>query len=388
MHVGLLTDCYTPVLNGVTHFVRDLKAYLESLGHVAPVFTAGHLDLDDSEPDVLRSSGIALGKTGYYAALRYSRRVQAHLAMMQVLHVHHPVFAGQLALRYAKRCSQPVVYTNHTRLDLYCANFVPPRFLGFAVRLLCRYMRRFTALCDLVIAPSAGLARVMRTEWGVESHVVVVPNGIDVELFTTPRTAIDRAEFGLPTDQPIAIFSGRLSAEKNLAFLIRAFSSAVPESGMGHLLLVGDGPQSASLRALVSRLGVAERVTFAGAVPHERVPSCLAAADFFVSASVTEGHPLSVLEALATGLPVVGIISPGVADTITDGVDGLLTAAGFQDFVRALRRLFVEPDLRSRLARGALATGASKSIENTTNRMLELYKLVLDDRKEPKVHHG
>jgi glycosyltransferase involved in cell wall biosynthesis len=238
-------------------------------------------------------------------------------------------------------------------------------------------MRAFTQQCDLVIAPSEGLAQVMHTEWGIKSRVVVVPNGIDVEPFRVDRVGVDRLALGLPIDQPVAIFTGRLGAEKNVGFLIRAYARALPEPGKGHLLLIGDGPRSARLRELAARLGVAERVTFAGAVPRERIPNMLAAADFFATASTTEVHPLSVLEALAAGLPVVGTVSPGVADTITHGIDGLLTAPDLSQYAEALRDLYADQNLRSRLSRGARETGARYDIGNTTSRLLGLYRRAL-----------
>ena len=112
-------------------------------------------------------------------------------------------------------------------------------------------------------------------------------------------------------------------------------------------------------------------------MPHEQVPKYLAAADLFVSASVTEVHPLSLIEALAAGLPALGVFSPGVADTITDGVNGLLTADGLAPFTEAMRRLFRDAGLRNRLAEGARRNVAQHNIERTTAQLLELYRQLL-----------
>jgi glycosyltransferase involved in cell wall biosynthesis len=118
-------------------------------------------------------------------------------------------------------------------------------------------------------------------------------------------------------------------------------------------------------------------------VPYEQVPAYLACADLFVSASVTEVHPMSLIEGLAAGLPALGVTSPGVADTIQDGVNGLLTAHDLTPFAGALRRLFGETDLRAHLAEGARRTGARYGIEHTTARLLELYQGLLEKGTSP-----
>jgi glycosyltransferase involved in cell wall biosynthesis len=377
LRIAQLTDCYLPVLNGVTNLVRTHKAQLERLGHQSPVFTAGHLDYADEDPNIVRSWGIPLGDSGYCVAPGYSRWAQVRLATMDLLHAHHPFFVGRLALRYGRRFGRPVVYTNHTRLDLYAGVYVPRPLRGLARWLLRLYLPRFAAQCDLVIAPSAGLAAVMRERWGVRSPVAVVPNGIDLARFRRAPSPASRAELDLPPAGPLVIYTGRLGAEKNLAFLLQAFARAAPSDLDARLLLVGDGSQAAPLRALVGHLGLAERVIFVGAVPYERVPAYLAAADLFVSASVSEVHPMSLIEALAAGLPALGVVSPGVADTIEDGVNGLLTSHDLTAFSGALRRLLVDASLRACLAEGARQTGARYSIERTTDQIVAHYQQLL-----------
>ncbi len=94
-----------------------------------------------------------------------------------------------------------------------------------------------------------------------------------------------------------------------------------------YLLIVGGGQKSVEddLKTLVHELGIEERVRFTGMVPYDELPAYLTMCDAFVTASVTEVHPLSVVEAMGAGLPVVGIHSPGVGDTVEDGVTGFLS---------------------------------------------------------------
>jgi len=126
-------------------------------------------------------------------------------------------------------------------------------------------------------------------------------------------------------------------------------------------------------------------VRFEGPVPYERLPSYLAMCDAFVTASISEVHPLSVIEAMGAGLPVLGIQSPGVGDTVEDGKSGLLTPEDEIAFAVKMTRLVVEHDLRRQLADGARQASSLYSIERTTQIMLSHYER-LAQAAEPRRH--
>jgi glycosyltransferase involved in cell wall biosynthesis len=120
-------------------------------------------------------------------------------------------------------------------------------------------------------------------------------------------------------------------------------------------------------------------------VPYEEIPGYLLLADFFVTASVTEVHPLTVLEAVATGIPVLGIHSPGIADIVEHERNGILTAADAAIFALNMAHLFQDNALRAQLAEGANATGQRYSIVNTTQRYIELYQKLIDTKGNRRV---
>ena len=137
-----------------------------------------------------------------------------------------------------------------------------------------------------------------------------------------------RADFGFSADDILFIYVGRLGPEKNLDFLLRAFNGVAQAFDHVRLLILGDGPARADMEALASSLGLSACVRFEGMIPYDKLPAYLAMCDAFVTASVTEVHPLSVIEAMGAGLPVLGIESPGVGDTVEDGRDGLSHGRG------------------------------------------------------------
>lgn len=384
MRIGLLTDIYKPMLNGVTNFVSLHKRELERLGHEVWVFTPGNTDYQDDEPRVVRSKAIPLSDTGYYINLGYDRKTRQLLQEMDILHAQHPFLSGIIAIAIGRRYGIPVVFTNHTRYDLYAQHYLPLIPPSLSETFLEAFFPPFTQRCDLVIAPSRGIYELLLT-WGAACRIEIVPNGIDVEAFRTPRIRITRAEVGIPDEARVAIYVGRMSGEKRIAALLRAFAPVAEEVRDAHLLLVGGGPELEDYRELADELGIRARTHFTGCVPYEKIPGYLALADFFATASMSEVHPLTVLEAMAAGLPVLGIRSPGIADTVEHEYNGLLSSEDQAAFALKMARLFQDDALRQRLAEGARLTSQRYSIVNTTQRHLELYQELIETKRSKRL---
>jgi len=383
MRIGMITDAYKPYISGVTNYIALNKKQLESLGHEVFVFTFGDTDFQDDEANIIRSRGLPLMETGYYINFSYSRPARRLLYTMDVVHVHHPFQGGQLALRYCRPRGIPIVFTNHSRYDLYAQIYVP--LLGDLIgeTMLQSYLPRFCRACDLVIAPSAGMRQIMR-EFGVDSPIEVIPNGVDLSLFYRPNQPRSRAEFGLSDKDVVVIYVGRLGPEKNLPFLLRAFAGLAETFENAHLLLVGDGSERENLEDRAARSGIAERVHFTGLVPYEQLPSYLALGDIFATASISEVHPLSVIEAMAAGLPVVGITSPGVGDTIVDGVTGYLASHDLAAFTARLARLVAEANLRRQMGKAAQKEARRYDIQQTCQTVLGHYRRLAAASRRPK----
>jgi 1,2-diacylglycerol 3-alpha-glucosyltransferase len=127
-------------------------------------------------------------------------------------------------------------------------------------------------------------------------------------------------------------------------------------------------------------MGLADRVFLLGQVPYEQVPAVLRLADVFVTASQTEVHPFSLIEALASGLPALGVQSPGVSDTLVAGENGLISAPDVGDFAAKLARLVKEPGLRRRMGAQARELAWQYDINHTGQRVLDEYERLAAQR--------
>jgi glycosyltransferase involved in cell wall biosynthesis len=373
MRIGMMADAYKPHISGVTNHIALNKIFMEAKGHEVFIFTFGDVDYEDDEPHVVRSSGLPVVDTGFYINVRYNKEARRQLRTMDVVHVHHPFVSGTLALRYCKPYGIPIVFTNHTRYDLYYQAYLPMLPEGLGDTFLHTYLPSFCRACDLVIAPSKGMREVLLS-FGVTSPVEVTPNGVDLQPIHTIKGAVDRSEFGFSEEDIVLLFVGRLGPEKNLPFLLRSFAGTAEAIDNIRLLIIGGGPERENLEDRVQHMGLGSLVKFAGLVPYEKMPGYLVMADIFVTASVTEVHPLTVIEAMAAGLPVLGIQSPGVGDTVLDGETGFLASNDLAAFTAKMVRLVTEHERRREFGLRARQASEQYAIERTSQILLGQYQ--------------
>jgi glycosyltransferase involved in cell wall biosynthesis len=377
MRIGMMADLYKPHISGVTNYISLNKTYLESQGHEVFVFTFGDEQYHDDEPRVIRSPGLPLLSTGYIFGFRYSTQARKLLRSMDVVHVHHPFLTGSLALRYCRPRGIPIVFTNHTRYDLYAQAYAPGMPEAISMTALQAYMPVFCRACDLVISPSAGMREVLQ-RFGVDVPVEVVPNGVDLKPFRQPIQPRERAEFGFKAEDVVLVYLGRLGPEKNLPFLLRSFAGTLQAYEQARLMIIGDGPERENLEERVKQMGLDNYVRFTGQIPYDQVPKYITVADVFATASVTEVHPFSVIEAMAAGLPVLGIQSPGVGDTVQDGETGYLAPeTDLASFTAKMVRLVMDHNSRRKMGAQARQAAEEYAIERTTQIVLGHYQRVI-----------
>ena len=223
MRIGMLTDTYKPYISGVTNHVSLNKIALESVGNKVMVFTFGGQDYVDDEDNIIRSPAVPLSDTGYNLSFRYSKTAQKLLSTVNIAHVHHPFASGRLALRYCQNNNIPIVFTNHTRYDLYAQAYLPHLPEAIPEAFLQAFLPSFCKQCDLVIAPSPSLKTLLRS-YGVDANIKIVPNGVDINKFSPSKELFNREEIGLNPNDLVLIYVGRLSPEKSLTMMLRAFA--------------------------------------------------------------------------------------------------------------------------------------------------------------------
>ncbi len=380
----MMVDAYKPYVSGVTHQVELSKHALEKAGHEVYVFTFGRPEDTDDDPRVIRSPGLPIPDTKVYLSLRYSRAAKKLLQTMDVVHVHHPFISGRLALRYCRSPKIPVVFTNHTRYDVYPHTYLSilPEEMGQS--LLRAYMPDFCDAVDLVTTPSAGMEKVLR-ELDVASRIEIVPNGVDLRTLRSAKP-LSRSVIGRSEDDILLVFTGRIAPEKNIQFLLQAFAGVARALPNVHLLIIGGGfkQYEDELHESIAELGIANRVHVTGMVPYEEVPSYLAMCDIFVITSTAESFGMSTVEAMSVGLPVVGVRATGTSDIVEEGKTGLLSEENAAHYTANLTRLCIDEPLRNEMSAAAHAAASKYDIGRVTKTMLGLYKRLKENTQPVK----
>ena len=213
-----------------------------------------------------------------------------------------------------------------------------------------RLNRLLTPITDGFIGVAPQHGRYLAEQEGFpEEKVFVIPNGVDATRFA-PRPSdrqIIRNELGLPPDLPVCGVVAALRPEKNLGLLIRAFAKA-SEHHKAALVIAGDGPEKNQLADLTRQLGIGDRVHLLGT--RRDIPQLLNSLDLFALSSKMEANPVSILEALATGVPVVAPRVGSIPDTVRDGMTGLLAKPSDEaDLTAHLTMLLSDAPLRRQM---------------------------------------
>jgi glycosyltransferase involved in cell wall biosynthesis len=384
MRIGMMADIYKTQVSGVTNTIALIKRWLEKEGHEVFVFTFGDDEIIDNEKNIIRTTGVPVVDTGIYLNLRYNRQARHLLYTMDITHVHHPFVSGSLAMRYCVPRNIPVVFTNHTRYDLLAQAYLPilPDTIGDAA--LKAYLSPFYRACDLVIVPSPSMRQVLEEHFGLVTPVEVIPNGLDLTPYRADIQPIDRSLFGFSTNDVVSIYVGRLSPEKNLSLLLRAFYGVAMTYDHVRLLVVGDGPERENLEAQVKHMNIGSKVYFTGMVEYKEIPGYLATSDIFVTPSSAETFGLSTVEAMAAGLPTLGIDAPGTGDIIEDGITGLVTTDDLAVFTAKLVLLSTNHELRKVMGRQAVQESKNYDIQTTTSILVQHYQQLVEKSKRRK----
>lgn len=384
MKIGLFTNAYLPLLNGVVNSLHEIRNGLKRCGHTPYVFAPEVKGYRDTASDIYRFASLEMtNKIAYPIPIPYSNKLFRLIKKLDLdlIHAHHPFLLGDVAAHFARQKQVPLVYTFHTQMEHY-SHYVPLNqqvVLGMMRSSIARFLNK----CDLIIAPSVSV-RGLIDSYGVSSKVVTLANAIDTSRFTTSKYSKleSRKVLGLPVKATISLSVGRLSKEKNLDFMLESMAR-LPNQKDQLLVMVGEGHQASALQSLAKKLGIADRIVFTGPVASAKMPLFYAASDLFVISSTTEVKPLVVLEALASGRPVLAVAACGTTDTIHHGVDGWLSSASVDEFSKGWALLLSNTSFREQLAVAAATTAEAYSLDRYLKKLVDIYCMCIDTH-----HHG
>lgn len=348
MRVMLFTDTYIPQVNGVATSVANLAQMLLKQGHdVMICTTSSKRSSGETLPiayahaiPVPRAPGLSLAPP-----VGLALPVAVHQFRPHLIHSHTPFGIGWQAMLASHREGIPLLGTHHSHQDVftgYVRRTISQSIIRGVVRsLTSSYYNR----CDLVACASDFLAAHMAS-YGVRQKILVIPNALDTTLFCPqPRSSLLDAKRGIKI-----VFVGRLAVDKNLHQLITMIRPVLDsDSASVSLDIIGEGPEKSHLMRFVSSQGLVEKIRFTGLLRGKELVKAISNSDICVSASLSDNQPMSLLESLACGVPVVAIDSGGVSEIIQNGYNGFLVDSSNEvasQFVCHLTQLISDTSLR------------------------------------------
>lgn len=428
MRVAYFTDCYLPEINGVVTSIEAHTRILAERGHeiliIAPKYR---------KPILYVVPGVTIKRYRSFSWMSYED-VRVAIAppgsllralsrfRPDVVHVQTPLTVGVVGVAVSSMLRLPIVETYHTyipdfmryvepqkllRLDrlqdrvLNSAVFerafeselwqkmaearenrkevlaeaaeiaraalgdlVPEGRTEFPERFAWQFTRTVYNRADLVLTPS------MTLKHELDAHGITVPvehlsNGIDLAL-------VRRKASYEPTGR--LLHAGRLGAEKNVDVVIDAFARVLEDQPRCTLDVIGDGPAREQLEKRVKSLGLAGRVRMLGFMDRSALARAYCNYDAFVTASTIETQGIVLLEAMAAGLPVIGVDALAIPELVVDGRNGFVVAPGDPAALAdAMRRMLAGHDLRERFGNACVADVQQHSLDSVVTRLEAIY---------------
>ncbi|MCZ8523850.1 MULTISPECIES: glycosyltransferase family 4 protein [Paenibacillus] len=376
MRVALFTDTFVPDVNGVAKTLGRWVKDLESRGVECRVFAPQGPEASEADQWMVER----------FYSIPFLLYPECRMAIPNLLnlkrslkefapdliHLATPFNLGLAGLHYARRNHIPVVASYHTHFDQYLAYYK----LQWMEPMLWKYMLWFHQDCRRIFVPSHSTLQHLRTK-GLK-ELEIWSRGVEIQRFhpLVNRDEVLRA-CNIPPHKFVMLYVGRLAVEKSMDVLLGTMD-ALPEAirRQAHLVIAGDGPL---LQPLREQYGSRCNITFTGFREGQSLSDLYAAADVFLFPSATETFGNVVLEAMASGTPVIGARAGGVQDTVRHGSTGLLCRPGdIADFVDAVERLYASPSLSAQLAQGGRAYSLTQSWGAVFDGLFASYKEVLD----------
>lgn len=420
MKIAITSDIYYPMTNGVAVFAHNLASGLAKRGHevmvICPSFkgkayrrkdpktgvTVVHLramrmplypDQINKIPEKKEFLGLPLPRLVYRNGIWFS--LYPHPALRRALDkfqpdvIHNQTAEGiaLAAVSYARNRGVPLVSTGHAYPDNITGQLKLVRPIKRPVDAVLRtYMASFLKNSEYATMPTemaiGDLVPKNRKRFKVP--VEALSNGVDLTCFKPGKASQEIYEkYKIPKDGKIVLYVGRVDPEKSIKNVVKAFSMIHEQIPEARLVIVGDGTSRAGLEGLAEDLGIGEKTIFTGKIVPPDLMEVYKTGEFFVTASETETQGIVLIEAAATGLPLIAVDEGAVRELCQNRVNGILCQPGaVEELAQGMKRLLKDKELRERYAKKSLEVAKSHDLNRTLERFEEIYEAAINLKQE------
>lgn len=390
MRILITNDQHWPMRSGCAQASRTLALGLAARGHevlvVAPSQTRHNCTDHDTNYDIVRIRSFKF-RNNLRVSVVLDREVRRVISDFQpdIVHVHTQLTLGLAVLRAATKMGIPVVATNH----------VMPINIIENIRGMSRLSRPFSYIwneygnllyrgASRIVMPTESALKLFNVD-RLEAPVLAISNGINLDQFK-PKKAPDYIyeKFGIPTDKNIIAYLGRIDNEKHIHILVEAFAKLREEKYRDtHLLLVGTGNAVDTLQGLVDELGLTKHVTFTGVVSEKDWPLLHRVSSIYVMPSPAELQSLSMLEAMASGKPIVSVDAGALSELCRHDENGYLVHVDDDSGItRALKMILDNPKRMKDFGKRSREIAEMHDEKKIIPKFIRLYRKVIRENQE------
>lgn len=422
MRIAITSDLYYPMSNGVAVFAHNLALGLAKQGHevmvLCPSFTGKkhrtrrdgvttvymrairfpfYPDQINAVPTGKEILGVPLPRLAYRHGLWIT--VDPYPELKKALNKFHPdVIHNQTAemiaiaaRRYARKYDIPMVSTGHAYPDNITSQVKLLKPIKKPLDAIIRtYLASFLKHSEYATMPTEIAIEDLVPKNRRHFNVTVEPlsNGVDLSQFTPGKPKLKVLKKHHLQNQPHRVlYVGRVDPEKSIGNVVTAFAGVVEEVPDAELVIVGDGTDRRHLLDLVQALGIEKNVKFPGRIMPPDVTEIYRSGTVFVTASETETQGIVLIEAAATGLPLVAVDAGAVRELCQDKKNGFLCQPGdILGMTKALVKILQNPELQEKYSTESLKIAQKHDLNRTLKRFVEIYDeaIELKGKAKPK----
>ena len=416
MKIAITSAVYYPMTNGIATFAHNLALGLANKGHevmvICPSFTGKshqvkrhgvttvylksiripfYPDQINKVPDKKEILGKDLPRLAYRYGLWVSPNpylsVRRALKKFKpdVIHSQTSEMIGQAALTYAERHHVPIVATGHTYPDTVTGQFKLLKPIKRPVdAALVKYMARYLKHSDYATMPTeiAITDLTPKNKRRFKVPIEALSNGVDLSSFKPGKANIKTyLKYRLPTDRPIVLYVGRIDPEKSVSLVLEAFTKLLEDVPEALLVVVGEGTDREHLEDYAKYLGIDKNIKFLGRILPPAITDIYRAGSLFVTASEIETQGIVLIEAAATGLPLVAVDAGAVSEICHDNKNGYLCQPKDVDGIyQGMKKILTDKDRQHKFSQNSLKFAKEHDLNNTIGRFEEIYQTVIDSK--------
>jgi len=377
MNIAYFSDTFYPRIDGVVITLLNFIQLLAEKGHKIKLYVPNYKNIKEREfhenISIERYTSFKLiGYPDFRVVIPVLLKIKRSIRIFKpdIIHFHTPGPLGLIGINCAEQYKIPLIGTYHTYLTDFLVCISPNKKIDesdkidLPKKIVWKLSNYYHNKCDLVTAPSESMRKELKKN-GLKAKVVFLSNGLALDAFSSKEKYNKKAKL---------LHVGRLSFEKNVDVIIKSVAILKKEFPDIRLDIVGDGPALKSLKLMIQKLELEKNIRFLGRKEHIKLNKIYKEHDIFITASTVETQGVVILEAMASGLPIIGVKKLAIPDLVKNNVNGYVTKPfDEQEMSEKIRILYKDSKLREDFGKNSAELVKGHDVKKVIEKLEKIY---------------